>query len=148
MRSMRPRKAPKYKRHIIESAVESWLPKPTVGKILKIVSANGGICSIREQHDQMKIIFPDINLSIKDPSLVFGLILDKFNGWSLCVFKSNINDIGRSPLKEVISDIGFDNNTTVASKLFTAFKDSGDSTSPKMLFNVVSVLIHLTKPKD
>lgn len=137
---------PNYKRSVILAKVQEWLDKKIALKIFKIVNSNDGLTCVDDNRDQLKIIFPDIHLSLNNEAIVFGLILDKNSGWNICGFKLNKNNPQKSILCNLISEVGFEYPNNLATELYRAFKLSGDVDSPSQMSKLIKVLMMITGP--
>lgn len=136
---------PVFDRATILATVSDWLDKKQALKIFKIVNSNDGLTCVEDKHDRLKIIFPDIHLSLEDNSIVFGLILDRNKGWIICGFKISVNNPSRSMLCTIIKEVGYDCPTNLATELYRAFKDSGNIDSPRQMSSLIKVLMMSTQ---
>lgn len=134
-----------FKREVILAKVEDWLPKRTGVKILRIVNANGGIVFVNDENDQLKILFPSVHLSPKDPRKIFGLILDKDKGWVACSFAYSKDRAKSSALSGIIKQLGYEEDSGLLAVLYKVFVSAPQEQSPSELVNLIQLLVKITK---
>lgn len=127
--------------------VNDWLGKVDALRIFRLVNANGGVTYVDDNNEQLKMIFPEIHLSLSDPRKVFGLILDKDKGWHICEFSINKNNQSRSALSRIIGELGFEIPNNLASLLFKNIQATNNPNAMVELASIIKVLIKIT-PED
>lgn len=132
-------------RNRVLAKVEDWLDRKVGVKVLRLVHANNGLCVVDDSREQLKIIFPEVKLTIQDKTLVLGLILDHEKGWNLCKFKHNINNPRSSTLAGIIHEVGFEYSSPILAKLYSACKDSSDINSVRDVAGAIVLMMKSTQ---
>lgn len=145
---LRMKQVARFDRDAIMAKVEDWLPSGIGVKILKIVNGGGGVAFINDDQDQLKIMFPSIHISSKDPRKVLGLILDKDKGWVMCAFIYSKDNARASVLNEIIKQIGFSEDRSLLASIYRLYVSAPQTQSPGEMFNIINLLVKITRFKD
>lgn len=134
-----------FDRDVVLAKVEDWLPKKLGIKILRIVNSNGGVVYVNDDKEQLKILFPAIRISTKDPRKILGLILDQDKGWVICSFNYSKDRAKSSMLTGIIKHLGYSEDVSLMSTLYKVFVSAPQDQSPGDLINLISLLIRVTR---
>ena len=129
----------------IMAKLSSWLPNRTGVKILRIVNANGGIAFINEDDDRVRIMFPSVKVSAKDPRKVFGIILDRDKGWVICTFVFNRDKPAKSQIASIVKQLGYDEDPSLLSTMYSLFVSAPQDQSARELMDIIKLLVRITK---
>lgn len=134
-----------FDREVVLAKVEDWLPKKLGVKILRIVNSNGGIVYVNDDKEQLKILFPSVRISTKDPRKVLGLILDQDKGWVICSFNYNKDRSKSSVLTGIIKQLGYSEDISLMSTLYKVFVSAPQDQSPGDMINLINLLVRVTR---
>ena len=134
-----------FDRETVLAKVEDWLPSRAGVKILRIVNTNGGLAFVNDEQEQLKILFPSVHISPKDPRKVLGLILDRDKGWVVCSFSYSRDRAKSSTLTGILRQIGYDEDPGLLSTIYKVFVSAPQEQSPGELVDLIRLLVRVTK---